>query len=235
MSEIGRHRLLHAGGAPTDGRGGGRAVRPGLEQLARDLPEIPHAHQHHQRVRGLSEATPVDRTLVLLGGFVPGGDYQGGGEAAVGNRDSGVGGHRERGTNAWHHYEGYPALREIAGLFSAAAEQERVAAFQTTDRRAGRRFLCQKPIDLILTEGMAASNLPDVDEVGVGSRFRQQFRACQPIVDYDISPPEYLQAASGDQPRVSRACAHKIDCALHHHCLPTSKPAAPAASSVSAS
>ena len=117
-------------GGPAHGHGG-RFGRPAARhQLAGDFREGGEPHEDHQRF-GHAHAVPIDG-----GDGVAGDEGHGGGVLAMGQRHAGISGDAQRRGDAGHDLEGDAGGGERFGLFAAAAEDERVAAFQTDHVRA---------------------------------------------------------------------------------------------------
>ena len=71
-----------------------------------------------------------------------------------------------------------PPRPEVQCLLPTAAEEERVATFQTHDDLARRGLLEQYLVDIVLLRLVHAAALADIDELRARSDLLQQFLAC---------------------------------------------------------
>ncbi len=85
----------------------------------------------------------------------------------MGQRNSGVSRRCDRRGHAGNDLERNAVGAQGLGLFAAAAEDERVAAFQTHDVVALPGPLHQQAVDLGLTPSSVAADLADVDQLGL--------------------------------------------------------------------
>jgi hypothetical protein len=100
--------------------------------------------------------------------------------------------------------------RRSAGLrlFAAAAEYERVAAFQPDDTLAFLGPADDERLDFALGEGVLRCPLADEDAFGTGGRVVEQGGVHERVVEDDISAFERAPPGDGDQPRITGAGAH---------------------------
>ena len=84
------------------------------------------------------------------------------------------------------HPERDACRRQRHRLLAAATEDERVATLQTYDALAGRGFVDQQLVDLILRERMGGRFLADINYFRLGA-ITQQFWISQIVVNDDVS------------------------------------------------
>src|SRR5271157_5461446 len=101
----------------------------------------------------------------------------------MGERHAGVGGDAERGGDAGDDFERDAGGGQRFGLFAAASEDERVAAFESDYGEAASRALDQHGADLFLSEGADGLLPADIDTLGVGWRQIEQHGRSQAIVE----------------------------------------------------
>ena len=134
-----------------------------------------------------------------------------GGDAAVGDRDAGVGWGSDGRGHAGYHLEGNAVTCKGKGLLAAAAKDEGVAALEARHAQASLRFLDKQGVDAVLGQLLLSSRLAGEDALGGGGRVVQQRRVGQPVVDDDVGPLQRLAALDSQQPGVTRARADEID------------------------
>ncbi len=114
------------------------AARPWRDQLAGDPPHVGPAHVDDQRRVRIDEARPVEvEAVVLLG--VAGDEADAVRQAAMGQRNAGVGAAAGRRGDAGDDLEGDAGGGQSLRLLAAAAEGERIAALQPDDPAAAAR------------------------------------------------------------------------------------------------
>ena len=145
------------------GVSGGQAAG---HQPGRDLGPVGHPHQDDDGAAGGGQRLPVglgvDRVAAVAGD-----DGERGGQAPVGDRDAGVGGHGDRRGDAGHHLEGDAGRGQGQRLLAAPAEHERVAALEPHHGLAGPAPVDEQGVDRVLVD-RAAGRLADVDPLGAG-------------------------------------------------------------------
>src|SRR6185312_8762175 len=90
-------------------------------------------------------------------------------------------------------------------LLAAAAEHERISAFQPDDVQAAPSVEHEQPVDLVLVEPLAA----DADRVR--RRLLDELVAYQPVVDEDVAGAHELEPPGGDQAGIARAGSDEED------------------------
>ncbi len=128
----------------------------------------------------------------------------------MGYRDARVGRHRDGGGDSRDDFERNGGRRERLRLFAAAAEQERIAAFQPNDLLPGPRFFDQQLVDFILLQGVRAGLFPGVNYFHRFRRPLQHLRVAEVIVNHHFRPLDHFPGAQGDQSQIARSRADQI-------------------------
>ena len=115
------------------------------------------AHEQHQRAVQRRQRGPVEA-------LVTGGDGDLTGPAAVGDRDAGLRGHRDRTRHARDDLDGDVGRQAGQRLLAAPAQHERVTALQTHHPATCPGVLHQEPVDLLLRQRVVPGRLADVDD-----------------------------------------------------------------------
>ena len=142
---------------------------------------------------------------------VAGDEGDGGGVLAMGERHAGVGGDAERRGDAGDDLERNAGIGQRLGLFAAAAEDERVAAFEADHGEAAARALDQHGADLVLRERVGGFLLADVEALGVRRRERQERVGGEVVVEDGVGLLEDAAAFEGEQFGIARAGADEVD------------------------
>ena len=209
--ERGASGRLFGPGPPTHRRDRRVRIPTVLDEQVDDRIEAPGAHENHERPAGLRERGPIGVGGSLRGILVAGHDGEVRREAAVGDRDSCVGGCRDRAGDTGHDFERNARVDEHLGLFAAAAEHERVAALEPHHGRSGLTVLDQRCVDPVLIHGHAARRLPDVDAQRAGRCEIEERRMREPVVHHNVGPRQQLRTPNRDQPGVARPGTDEID------------------------
>jgi ribosomal protein S18 acetylase RimI-like enzyme len=106
-------------------------------------------------------------------------------EIAMGDGNSRVGGRGDRCGDSRDDFEGDTRREQCFALFTPAAEDERIAAFQSHDPFARTSVLDQQRIDLILRERVGCRAFSHIDVLGI-RRVRQQPRIGERVVDHHL-------------------------------------------------
>ena len=139
----------------------------------------------------------------------------------MGERDPRIGGNGDGGGHAGDDLEWDARLPEDLSLLAAAAEDERVAAFEAGHDVPPPGLLDEAPVDLLLGEGVIGPLFAGVDPAGLLSGMEEDLRADQMVIEDHIRLPDALRPAEGDQPRIARPGADDINLAfLPHESLP---------------
>ena len=126
-------------------------------------------------------------------------------------RDAGLGRTGQRRGDAGHDLEGYPCGGERLRLFAAAAEDERVPAFQAHHLAPLPRQPHQQVVDALLRQAVVRPRLADVDPLGIASRHVQHVRADEPVVHDDVRFAQQAVRPQGQQVGCPGAGAHEVD------------------------
>ena len=105
----------------------------------------------------------------------------------------------------------------VFGLFSAAPENQRVAALEANDIAALARFCNQQRIDLVLGQGVARALLRNRDQPRIWAGHREDRRINQPVVNDKFSLLNQPSSTKSQQVRITRPCANKINSACFCH------------------
>lgn len=106
--------------------------------------------------------------------------------------------------------------------YAAAAEDERVAAFQPHGRFTVLRLADQQRVDAGLRHRVMAFLLADEDLAALRVGEIENGRADQPVMDDDVGGLDQAQCTDGQQFRISRSRANDMDdtLALHNAIIP---------------
>ncbi len=127
----------------------------------------------------------------------------------MGDRDSGVGWCGDARGDTGDDLEWDAGRRQCLSLFAAAAEHERVAAFEANDAFSLPREVYEERVDISLgRRGVVATALADATGVLGGG---VESWAHERVVDHDIARRQKLLASDGDQPRIAWSRANEID------------------------
>ena len=97
--------------------------------------------------------------------FVAGDEGEAGIEIAVGDGDSGVGRRGDGGGDAGDDFKGNMRRRQGETFFSAAAEDEWIAALQADNAFAELGLLDEQGVDFVLGHGVVGGAFTDVDDL----------------------------------------------------------------------
>ena len=165
VGERAGERALRCGRSPF--HGSHRRIRSeaaGAQALA-DLGNSRDAHQKHKRA-----AQPRQGGIILVGNAaffgVGGDDVQRVGETAVGYGDPSALRSGDGRSDAGDDFPGDAVSPERFDLLAAAAEQERVAAFESHDALAFERLAHEDVLDAALRHGVVPPRFADVDAAG---------------------------------------------------------------------
>ena len=197
-----------------DGRRGAGMAAFG-DQTFGNLPDRMHAHQKNQR-RNLAQCVEID-IVAVAAAKMAGHNRHGGSRVAVRHRNSRAERRRERRGNARNHVEADAVFSQIFGLFSAAAEQERIAALQPNHHLALARFVDKQFVDLILARIVTADRLAHVNALGGRLRQRQYVLLNQPVVNNDIGRLDQVRRLDRQQLRMPGAGPNQIDFSRSSH------------------
>ena len=103
--------------------------------------------------------------------------------------------------------------RKRVDLLAAAAEDERIAAFETQHALARERALDQERVDRFLAHRVIGPPLADVDALRARRQEREDLGRYQVVVERDVGAPHELPRPHGKEVRVSRTRAHQVDLA----------------------
>jgi hypothetical protein len=100
---------------------------------------------------------------------------------------------------------------KVGRLLAAAAEQIRIAAFETYDLAPVAGKTDEQGIDLVLRYGMAFGLLADADPSGPRRDQRQDRVGHQAIIDNDVGLIQQTARLERQQIRISRPGADQVD------------------------
>ena len=169
------------GAALDDGRRrlAGHAVR---HEALGDDGQVLHAHEEHEGAPQVRHLLPVHGRGQLRGVLVAGDHRERRGHPAVRHGDARIRRRGDAGRDARHHGERDAVGSQLLGLLAAAAEHERVAAFEAHERASRRGLLHEQRVDLVLREGVAVGRLAHVHELACRGRLRDDVRRHEPVV-----------------------------------------------------
>ena len=125
--------------------------------------------------------------------------------APVCERNAGRRGDRRQRRHAGHHLEQDARLCERERFLAATPEDERVPSLQPNDLEALRAEIDEEVVDPLLVEALAR------DRQSVGGSFGDELRSDEPVKDERIATAHELEAARGDETRVTGAGADEPD------------------------
>ena len=96
---------------------------------------------------------------------------------------------RDGRADARHDLELYPCLYKLLGLFTAPAEDERVAPFEAADDLALLRLIDKCLVYLVLRHVMLSAALAGIDELRVMVDVIEHLRVEVEIIHHDIGLP----------------------------------------------
>ncbi len=177
----------------------GRRVEPGREQAAHDLAEGRPSRVDRDRLPGPGEGVEVEVDAPVAG--VPGSEGERAGRGAVGQRNARIGCTGEGRRHAGHDFAGDARLAAGRRLLAAAAEHERIAAFQSHHAPALAREADDERIDLVLRHAGGARRLADVDPHRIAGRHRKHLLKNQPVVQDRLRLAEEPRGAQDQEVR----------------------------------
>jgi hypothetical protein len=163
-----------------------------LDQARSDLREPAERHEEDDRARRPREHLVVERAGVMAAR-----DRHLRGDAAVGDRDPGRGGHGAQGRHARNDLELDPHLGECERLLAPAPEDEGVAALQADHVVALTAEADEQRVDLLLLVRVAGN------EDRVGARLVDELLGDEAVVDEHVAAADELEPARGDQTGVA--------------------------------
>ena len=89
-----------------------------------------------------------------------------------------------------HHLERHVGIGQFFGFLTAAAENIRVAAFESNDRFAFARAGDEQCVELLLRNGAILGPFAAKNHLSGVGRQPQQFEVDQPIIDHHIRAPQ---------------------------------------------
>ena len=137
-----------------------------VDEALRNRRDAAGSHEHDEGAAGARERVPVGAGRVLGRVLVAGDDRDVGGESPVGDGYPRVRGSGDRARDAGHHFERHARGDEGLGLFTAAAEDERIASLQSHHRCARLPALDEQAVDVGLFHRDATRSLAHVDALG---------------------------------------------------------------------
>jgi hypothetical protein len=188
-----------------------------IDQRRADLLELSGRHEHHQRVDCRRDALEVDLSAGCCRGSHHG---EAGSDSAVGKRDARVRRNRGRRGHSGHDLERDSSVGAGKRLFSAAAEDERIAALQTNDDRTGSRVGDEQRVDLLLLERRRSGLLAGVDALRAAGREIQQRGSCETVIHDHVGLTKHLRSTQRHQPRVAGSRSDQIDGSGHGDSVP---------------
>ena len=135
-----------------------------------DFIEVRKAHEDDEGF-GRADLRPIDLQHIMAGD-----ESDDRGVVAMRERNAGVSGDAQRRCHAGHDLERNAGIGQRFGLFAAAPEDERVAAFQTNDVEAAFAAIDQQRADLFLRQRVIRLLLADVDALGGSGSEIEQIR-----------------------------------------------------------
>ena len=107
-------------------------------------------------------------------------------------------------------------MEKSSSFFTAPAEDEGVAPFETHDRTAFPGLGDEQVVDFFLTQRMMTGGLSDVNAFGLWPGEVQQPFVGQMVGDDRISPFQQFLSPEGEQAPVSGTGADEIDGSCHN-------------------
>ena len=179
-------------------------------QLSGNRGQTLHPHQHDLRARSRGDRLIVDSGCFFVRLLVSGENRQHRVARTVRDRNSGVGGAADRGSDPGNDLEAKSGGCKFRRLFSSPAEEERVSSLQTHDPFSLAGKLHQKGIGLFLLESVPPRRLAGVDFFSGSGCKSQKLRIAQVIVDHHIGHLETLLCAKRQKPRITGTGSHKV-------------------------
>ncbi len=100
---------------------------------------------------------------------------------------------------------------ELLRFFRPAPVNQGVAPLEPGHLLAGPGFFHEKPVDLILLQGMVMAGFSRVDDFAPLAGILKEFLIGQIVVDDHIRVPDAFDGPQGNQLRMARACADQKD------------------------
>ena len=147
--------------------------------------------------------------------FVSGGEDHVGSEIAMGQRNSGVGGHGDGGGDAGHDLEIDAGCDGGLGFLRAASEDDRVAALQAHDVQPLAGTVDDESVDPALFDTAAATVLGDQDSSRRCRRVVKQAGIGEIVVDDDVGVPQAALTLESHEARITGARADEVDLTEH--------------------
>ena len=126
-------------------------------------------------------------------------------------RNARVGGDAEGRGDSGDHFKGEAGEREGFGFLAAAAEDKRVAAFETDDIEALPAAFHEEIADFLLGHGMIRLLFADVDAFGRGGREVEEFGAGEMVVEDAVGLFQKTAAFEGKEFRIARAGPDQVN------------------------
>src|SRR5215213_2142562 len=119
-------------------------------------------------------------------------------EAAMCQRNPGIGRNSQRRADAGHNLEPQPSALESFGLFAAAPEQKRVASLEPHDALSGQPVCYEQTIDLVLRRLPTAADFADINALGFLANMTEQLRINQVVVDHNVARRQKVARLDGE-------------------------------------
>ena len=146
------------------------------------------------------QLVPRHRARALAFIFMAGDERDERAVLAMGQRHAGERRPRNRRGDAGHDLELDLRARERRGLFAAAPENKRIAAFEPHDDAPFARVRDQHRVQLgLLDTFFGAAAFASVNQLGLRRREPDQFRTHEIVVDNDVGAAQNVGAANRDQ------------------------------------
>jgi hypothetical protein len=142
-----------------------------------------------------------------VGGTGKRGEDDVGSDTAVGKGDFRGGGGAERSRNTWHDFEIDGGFAESLDFLGGAAEEHRVATFETDDNFVRSSGGDEERVDVALRQQTEASALADINELGVRQCEIEDLRADERIVKNDVGRSQKAQGFDGQEFGITRTGA----------------------------
>ncbi len=133
------------------------------------------------------------------------------------HRDAGIRRHRDGTRHPRHDLIRDPGLGQGERLFSAAAEDERIAALEPHDGLTGFCRAHQQSVDCLLGRRVSGGFLSYVDQLCRRHAHLEHLGGDKMVVDHDVSLPKDPLTLDGQQSRITWTCTDQIDAATRFH------------------
>ena len=187
LAQGGNQRALLGMRAPADN--GSRAVSAAAvsDELAADFFDVFYAHEENERINRGCQTLPMNSGFTFSGVLMAGDNSKGGCHMAMGNRDTCIFSNCDSAGYARYEFEGQACFTQLDSLFAAAAENEGIAALQTSNNLAFSSKLYKQLVDIRLAHGVVGAGLAYVNHFCVLAGEGENAGVSQTVINDSVS------------------------------------------------